>query len=537
MKPVIILKDWFKVAVLCIAAFVGIAVTLGWHDFRDGMENFLVLTSAETVRDGHWLVPTLDGEARFQKPPLPHWVGAAGLQATRLGFSTEFSARWTTLLLAVGAIPAVYLAGSLLISKRGGVTCAAAFASSFFFLKYTHRAGYDMQMTCWTAWTTAMLVWGVTRARLLQGFSLAGLFLGLALETKGPPALLPTVVPFALWLYLCRRDYPLRGLRRAAIVGAVVAAVVGLCWYGYLLTTQQGLMDKWYGQVTLQKEKAQEDLTRLNSSNNLLLLLAMTGPWTLWYLAGFVGVARERLRVPPALLLGTLIVVLHAGISIIVAPLRERYLLPALFGGALMVGATVEWLRRERFREAGTLAAAQWVVLAGMCGFAVFFAARVSLGHDLPAGHPLVAVLVGAAGAGIAVLALVRCRENLSAVVGWTPVVMLLWGASYYLADSFTEGEISPTKPVARELAARYPDARLVYVGTVNMLPREFTLYMDRTIHLDPEGNALAHPVPGTVVFQEHLRDRATPPGAEALPQFRFKKVRWDLYYFPPASR
>ena len=42
----------------------------------DIMEVRNLVTAHEMVVDGHWLVPTMNGEYRLEKPPLPTWVAA-----------------------------------------------------------------------------------------------------------------------------------------------------------------------------------------------------------------------------------------------------------------------------------------------------------------------------------------------------------------------------------------------------------------------------------------------------------------------------
>lgn len=43
----------------------------------DIMESRNLVTAREMVHDGHWLVPTMNGELRLEKPPLPTWITAA----------------------------------------------------------------------------------------------------------------------------------------------------------------------------------------------------------------------------------------------------------------------------------------------------------------------------------------------------------------------------------------------------------------------------------------------------------------------------
>ena len=42
----------------------------------DIMESRNLVTAREMVTTGNWLVPTMNGELRLEKPPLPTWISA-----------------------------------------------------------------------------------------------------------------------------------------------------------------------------------------------------------------------------------------------------------------------------------------------------------------------------------------------------------------------------------------------------------------------------------------------------------------------------
>ena len=42
----------------------------------DIMEARNMVTAREMVHDGNWLVPTMNGDLRLEKPPLPTWLTA-----------------------------------------------------------------------------------------------------------------------------------------------------------------------------------------------------------------------------------------------------------------------------------------------------------------------------------------------------------------------------------------------------------------------------------------------------------------------------
>ena len=47
--------------------------------YEDIMESRNLVTAHEMIEYDNWLVPTMNGELRLEKPPLPTWV-AAGIE-------------------------------------------------------------------------------------------------------------------------------------------------------------------------------------------------------------------------------------------------------------------------------------------------------------------------------------------------------------------------------------------------------------------------------------------------------------------------
>lgn len=67
------MKKYIYITLLCIMAFfVNNEVLL-----PDIMEARNIVTAREMVSDDSWLVPTMNGELRLEKPPLPTWVAGA----------------------------------------------------------------------------------------------------------------------------------------------------------------------------------------------------------------------------------------------------------------------------------------------------------------------------------------------------------------------------------------------------------------------------------------------------------------------------
>lgn len=61
----------------------------------DIMEARNMVTAREMVHDGNWLVPTMNGDLRLEKPPLPTWLTAVAEMISP--DNRLFSVRWQVL--------------------------------------------------------------------------------------------------------------------------------------------------------------------------------------------------------------------------------------------------------------------------------------------------------------------------------------------------------------------------------------------------------------------------------------------------------
>ena len=117
--------------------------------FADIMESRNLVTAREITEEGNWLVPTMNGELRLEKPPLPTWVAAcielispdnlplqraaAGVMATLLVFFLyAFASRQTSNPL-FGLISAVSLCTSFNIILMGRTATWDIYCHSYLF--------------------------------------------------------------------------------------------------------------------------------------------------------------------------------------------------------------------------------------------------------------------------------------------------------------------------------------------------------------------------------------------------------------------
>jgi 4-amino-4-deoxy-L-arabinose transferase-like glycosyltransferase len=114
------------ILVLAAAAAFQIA-TVGWPDIYDELPGQYAGTAREVVDSGDWLVPSLAGIPRLQKPPLVYWMTAVSL---RLFGRSEFAARLPSALALVGLVLVTRALGTRLHGPARGEAAAAILATS-----------------------------------------------------------------------------------------------------------------------------------------------------------------------------------------------------------------------------------------------------------------------------------------------------------------------------------------------------------------------------------------------------------------------
>lgn len=259
---------------------------LGRGDATDMMELFNLVPIREAYRDGHWLMPTLNGLPRLEKPPLPVWVPAALAQWS--GRNSLWILRLPSVVCALLACYATYFLACRFSRDRFlGLASAIGLALMIQFLRHARLASYDIYATCFTTLGLLGLVllaeadasptapsggfplsseppdplphapgrpFGVSWQRL-AGILLAGVSLGLAVLSKGPVPVATVCLPVGLWLLIFHR-------RRRVFVDLTLAALLSiLVFLPWLIAIGQrypGAWGVWYREI-LQNSTAQSN--------------------------------------------------------------------------------------------------------------------------------------------------------------------------------------------------------------------------------------------------------------------------------------
>jgi 4-amino-4-deoxy-L-arabinose transferase-like glycosyltransferase len=314
------------------------------------MESRNFVAAREMVGGGSWLIPTMNGELRLAKPPLPTWAVAAVQVLTG-----------PTADLRLLRLPAA-LAATLLVmffwglvreltrnqpadrAAPGRTAWLAALVLGSSLLVIT--AGREGQ---WDIFATSLLVgglWLLVRGWQQSGAGTgsligAGVLVGLAMLSKGPVPLYAILLPF-LGAYLLGQPQHRQLVRlhgRGTGLALLVALAVGLSWPVYI----------WAHVAPVARAVARTEISSWADRHvqpfwYYWSFFAFTGLWALVALASLVtNYARSRLR--PFIPYGVALAWVLGGLVLLsmVPEKKERYMLPLMPPLALLVAGLLRY--------------------------------------------------------------------------------------------------------------------------------------------------------------------------------------------------
>jgi 4-amino-4-deoxy-L-arabinose transferase-like glycosyltransferase len=152
----------------------------------------MVMTNDYLIQ--HWL----PGKVWYEKPPLFMWLMAAAMKL--IGFSS-FAAKLPSAIFGLSSILLTYLISRKMFGKIAGFFSAFALLTITHYLYYSRMAMLDVTTTFFIS--LALVIFYLSKTSEKKYFLiLSGIFVGLAVMTKGVVGFLPLLIIFCYELYL-----------------------------------------------------------------------------------------------------------------------------------------------------------------------------------------------------------------------------------------------------------------------------------------------------------------------------------------------
>jgi len=420
----------------------------------DIMESRNMVTAREMVDEGHWLVPTMNGELRLKKPPLPTWLTAAtyGVRHDSLALQRGMAGVFGWLLVVGPYLTVVEW------SRRPRMALLASLVAltSYQIVLQGRTASWDIYCHAFVMLGLPPLIRGLRSNGSGAGpLALAGLLFGLSFLSKGPISLYGLLLPFLIAFGAVERPR-MSGRKWASVLLAVVlTAAVGTWWYAYLYVFEPQAIHS----------VVEEETGNWTSYNTRPFwyywrFWAETGAWALLTLTALLlPFFRRDMRRDDGWRL-TVVWLLASVVLLSLFPEKKmRYLLPAMVPAAALVGWLADYWtenlngRRLGIRTERALLRTNAVAILLVC-LACAVGAQWLTGAWRPTWQTASFGACGLLAAALATGAVVRCRPQVLVVA----VVVLFAGVEVLLLPRINEIVGNPQR---HSLALTRMDARL----------------------------------------------------------------------------
>lgn len=198
----------------------------------DIMESRNLVTAREMVEKQNWLIPTMNGEIRLEKPPLPTWIAAAIETASPDNIAAQRAAAG-----CMGMLLALFF--FLYARRRTNINATAA----TLLLCTCYNVVLMGRTVSWDIYCHAFMMGAIYflagafqgKGKQWSNFLWAGVMMGLSILSKGPVSLYALFLPWLIATLIFNRP-SMKGKWMPLAMMAGVAIVIGCWWYGYIYT-------------------------------------------------------------------------------------------------------------------------------------------------------------------------------------------------------------------------------------------------------------------------------------------------------------
>ncbi|PCI35592.1 MAG: glycosyltransferase [Flavobacteriaceae bacterium] len=198
------------------------------------MEARNFITSREMIQDNNWILTTMNGEPRYQKPPLPTWLTA--FSGLIFGAKSLWALRLPAALFVFVCGAFMYLISKqLTLSKQQSLVNGLITVTSFYVFAITNEGPWDIFAHGFMLIAIYFLIdlFQVDKKRFQNGLW-AGFFIGCSILSKGPVSLFALLLPFLIaygivykYRNFTKKILPLFGM-------LLILVLVGASWFLYI---------------------------------------------------------------------------------------------------------------------------------------------------------------------------------------------------------------------------------------------------------------------------------------------------------------
>ncbi|QDO94104.1 glycosyltransferase [Formosa sediminum] len=306
------------------------------------MEARNFITAREMLVDNHWLLTTMNGEARYEKPPLPTWLSA--ISASIFGIQVYALRLPTVFMIMVLGIYVYKLSLSLLEDKEHSFVNACIAVTAFYTVGITIEAPWDIYAHGF------MMVAIYHLYQLFQKQSnfwshtlLSGLFLGFSFLSKGPVSLYALFLPFIL---AYASTFKFKNFR-PKVFSVVSVILLMLCVGGWWFIYVRVMDPETFTHIT-QKETSNWGSYNIRPFYYYWSFFTQSGIWTIpAFISLLYPYLKPRVKHLKAYRFSFYWTLFAVVLLSLIPEKKSRYLMPVLIPLAINTGFYIDYLIRH----------------------------------------------------------------------------------------------------------------------------------------------------------------------------------------------
>jgi len=225
------IKTLEKYPILTLALLVSVMLLPNINSLQVSiMEARNFITAREMLSDGNWFLTSMNGEARYEKPPLPTWITA--FFGLLFGIKNIFALRLPAVIMVwVVGVFTYFISRNLLTNKLHSLVNGIIVVTSFYVFGIIIEAPWDIYTHGFMLIAIFYLIKTYTETSFINVL-IASFFVGCSVLSKGPISmyglLLPFIVAYGIVFKLNRKN-----LFKTLFV-IVLGVLIGGGWFVYV---------------------------------------------------------------------------------------------------------------------------------------------------------------------------------------------------------------------------------------------------------------------------------------------------------------
>ncbi|WP_111709545.1 ArnT family glycosyltransferase [Lutibacter citreus] len=223
----------YPLATICIVIVLMLIVNLNIPAVTI-MEARNFITAREMINDNNWLLTTMNGEPRYQKPPLPTWFTA--ISGIIFGANNLIGLRLPAALMVLFlGVFIYYFSLKLQLTKRHSFRNSLIIITSFYVFAIINEAPWDIFAHGFMiAGLYYLFLFFKENTSVWKNALISGIFIGFSIMSKGPVSLFAVLLPFVISYSIVYKFKDFKTKIGHLIILFIASIIIGGWWFIYV---------------------------------------------------------------------------------------------------------------------------------------------------------------------------------------------------------------------------------------------------------------------------------------------------------------